>query len=499
MWLQRHRHAIAALFGGIAITLSLAPLHWWPLAFIGPAGIFWALDTTPRNTAFKIGWLSGLGLFGSGCSWVYVSIHYHSDTPAILAALMTFIFCAGLALLPAAHAWVYAKTPRNTIFSPITFTALWVLFDALRGVILTGFPWLYVGFAHTDSPLGALFPLLGASGVTAVSVLIGSLISHAVTSRKRLQPLGLLVILSALLFSAVHSLPTGTSRLGHTPLKVGIAQGNIDQEEKWKPENVRSTLSTYASLTESLWGSDIILWPESAITVDYWRAESYLNAMHDIATMEHSTLVTGIPYIDPKDYKIHNSITAVGLGEGIYHKQKLVPFGEYVPLADTLRGTLAFFDLPMSSFDRGQPNQPLLRAGDYLLAPFICYEIAYSDLVRTQLRDANFIVTVSNDAWFGRSWAPWQHQQIARVRAMETGRFVLRATNNGISAVIADNGDIVASTAQFERTILQSEAWPMTGETPFIRWGSSVLLWMSIGIALTGVIVGRKLAAQVDH
>ncbi|MEY3016969.1 MAG: hypothetical protein RL336_104, partial [Pseudomonadota bacterium] len=150
-------------------------------------------------------------------------------------------------------------------------------------------------------------------------------------------------------------------------------------------------------------------------------------------------------------------------------------------------------------FDRGQPNQPLLRAGDYLLAPFICYEIAYSDLVRTQLRDANFIVTVSNDAWFGRSWAPWQHQQIARVRAMETGRFVLRATNNGISAVIADNGDIVASTAQFERTILQSEAWPMTGETPFIRWGSSVLLWMSISIALTGVIVGRKLAAQVHH
>lgn len=499
MWLYRRRQAIAALLGGIAITLSLAPLHWWPLAFVGPALIFWALDTTDVKTAFKTGWLSGLGLFGSGCSWVYVSIHYHSDTPAVLAALMTFIFCAGLALLPATLAWLYTKTPRATPISPLIFTALWVLFDAIRGVILTGFPWLYAGFAHTNSPLGALFPLIGASGATAISVLIGSLLSQVVTHSKRLWPLVQITVVIVLVASAVHTLPVEVSRLGDTPLRVGIAQGNIDQEEKWKPENVRSTLSTYAALTESLWGSDIILWPESAITVDYWRAENYLNAMHDIATMERSTLVTGIPYVDPQNYKIHNSITAIGLGEGIYHKQKLVPFGEYVPLADTLRGTLAFFDLPMSSFDRGQPNQLLLRAGDYLLAPFICYEIAYSELVREQLRDANFIVTVSNDAWFGRSWAPWQHQQIARVRAMETGRYVIRATNNGISAVIADNGDIVASTAQFERTTLTSEAWPMTGETPFMRWGSSVLLWMSASIALIGAIAGRKQAIQVDH
>lgn len=495
MWLQRHRFAFAALLGGIAISLSLAPLHWWPLAFAGPGLIFWALHFTPSDTAKWVGWWSGLGLFGSGASWVYVSIHYHSDTPAILAGLMTFLFCGGLALLPASMAWLYCRWLRHGAFAPLAFTALWVLFDALRGVILTGFPWLYVGTAHTDSPLATLMPIVGANGLTAITVLGAALLIQTIDSARRLPSLIALAILTTALVITPQLVDRGVSSMGERPLRIGIAQGNIDQEEKWKPENIRSTLSSYTALTEQLWQSDIVVWPETAITVDYWRAASFLNAMHDIAQIEHTTLVTGIPYFDLEKNIFHNSITAVGDGEGLYHKQKLVPFGEYVPLANALRGTLAFFDLPMSSFDRGSAEQELLRAGAYTLAPFICYEVAYSEFVREQMRDANFIVTVSNDAWFGRSWAPWQHQQIAQVRAMETGRYVLRATNNGISSVIAGNGDIVASTPQFERTTLLAEAWPMQGSTPYLRWGSEPLWWLCAVIVLLQALLKRRSVA----
>lgn len=491
MWLQRHQYILAALLGGLFISLSLAPLHWWPLAIVGPALIFWAFDSAPLDKLNWTGWWSGLGLFGSGVSWVYVSIHYHSDTPAILAALMTFIFCAGLALLPAGLAWLFGRC-RQGLLSPLTFTALWVLCDALRGIILTGFPWLFIGFAHTDSPLNALFPIIGANGLTAITVLFAATLVKLFDTSSRRSGLVTLALLLTFIIATPKILPNRTTPIGDTPLSIGIAQGNIDQEEKWKPENVRSTLSTYASLTENLWDSDIIIWPESAITIDYWRAASFLNAMHEIASMEHATLITGIPYVSPEGDKIHNSITAIGLGSGLYHKQKLVPFGEYVPLADTLRGTLAFFDLPMSSFDRGSAEQGLLVAGEYTLAPFICYEIAYSELVREQLKEANFIVTVSNDAWFGASWAPWQHQQIARVRALETGRYVLRATNNGVSAVIADNGDIVASTAQFERTTLQANAWPKQGQTIFTQLGSGPLWWLSGFITIASLWTARQ-------
>ncbi|HSG60949.1 MAG TPA: apolipoprotein N-acyltransferase [Pseudomonadales bacterium] len=482
MWLQRHKHAFAALLGGIAISLSLAPLHWWPLSFAGAALIFWSIENTPIKRSPWVGWWSGMGLFGSGASWVYVSIHYHSDTPALLAAIMTFIFCAGLALLPAAMAWIYARFFRQSAARLFSFTALWVLFDALRGVILTGFPWLYVGTAHTDSPLGGLFAVIGVNGVTALTVMMATLLVSAPQYPRRTTAQAIFV---AILIAGASHIDRGIRPIDSASITVGIAQGNIAQEEKWKPENVRSTLSTYTSLTEALWDSDIIIWPESAITIDYWRAASFLNAMHDIATMENSTLITGIPYISPEGDNIHNSLTAVGMGEGLYHKQKLVPFGEYVPLADILRGTLAFFDLPMSSFDRGQPQQALLRAGEFRLAPFICYEMAYSELVRTQLRDANFIVTVSNDAWFGRSWAPWQHQQIARARAMETGRYVLRATNNGISSIINEKGTLIATTPQFEPTTLQAQALPMQGETPYVRWGS-MPLWLLAAAMLLG-------------
>jgi len=495
MRLNRHIYRTLAALGGAAITPALAPLSWWPLAIFGVALIFWSLSHCQRDDGALVGWWAGFGLCLTGASWVYVSIHFHSATPPLLAALMTLAFCAFLALCYALMGWLYTRFLRHVGASPVTFAALWMLNEAIRGSILTGFPWLFIGHAITEAPFSFLISIIGVSGSGFVVVLSGALLSLIATGkhqRRALAGLGV-VVLTGLVYAS-QWLPNSTQTLSEEPLSVGIAQGNIEQKDKWKAEKIRTTLSTYLSLSETLWGKDIVVWPESAITIDYWRAQSFLSTLDDIATETRTSLVTGIPFVS-KDYRsIHNSITAVGLGDGLYHKQKLVPFGEYVPLQHILRGTLAFFDLPMSSFTRGPSQQANLTVGDYQLAPYICYEIAYSEFVRDNLNDANFLVTISNDAWFGGSWAPWQHQQIAQARALETGRYVLRATNDGISSIIAPDGSIQTSSQQFVATTLSGNIWPIQGNTIFLNIGNYPLYALAAMIIGLAGLRARKIA-----
>jgi apolipoprotein N-acyltransferase len=172
---------------------------------------------------------------------------------------------------------------------------------------------------------------------------------------------------------------------------------------------------------------------------------------------------------------------ALGQGSGVHHKQKLVPFGEYVPLEQWLRGVIAFFDLPMSSFVPGADATPRLKANNHVIAPFICYEIVYPDFVLNGARDASIIVTVSNDSWFGRSIGPLQHLQMAQYRALETGKPVIRGTNNGVSAIINEKGDLISQSEQFQEEVLLGTIQPYRGETPltvfapFIPWSLAAL------------------------
>jgi apolipoprotein N-acyltransferase len=179
----------------------------------------------------------------------------------------------------------------------------------------------------------------------------------------------------------------------------------------------------------------------------------------------------------------------MGAGTGVYHKQRLVPFGEYVPLEAQLRGLIQFFDLPMSSFSPGPSGQKPLAAGAYRVAPFICYEIVYGDLVGRSARDAELLITISNDSWFGDSIGPWQHLQIAQMRGRENGRYVLRATNNGISAIIDHQGRILQRTEQFVATTLTGEAEPMLGVTPFGSFGNTpIIAGCFLGLLLMGLM-----------
>lgn len=487
---------ILALLAGAMQTLTYAPYEFWPLGVFS-AGLMYQvlLFSPPGKTAF-IGWYYGLGVFGSGASWVYVSIHDYGYTAAPLAALLTFLFAAFLALFCVLQAVVFKRfilrnrshslllnsdqPAQPVLLSALSFAAVWVLTDWLRSWLLTGFPWLYLGYGHVLSPLANLAPLGGVHLITLVVALTGALLSLFATPFRSRSSLRWGALMTATLWLGAALLPGEgfTQPASSTPLKVALAQGNINQLLKWQAEHRMHSIEVYERLSAPLWeDTDILLWPETAIPFFQDTADFLLQDLSRRAQDTHTTLITGIPYRLPprpdEDYPVmHNSITSLGSGSGIYHKQKLVPFGEYVPLQSVLRGIIRFLDLPMSAFQPGQPNQPGLLANGYVAAPFICYEIVYPDFVAESAQGSHFLVTISNDAWFGASIGPLQHLQIAQMRSLETGRYTLRGTNNGITAIVDPRGRVMERAPQFEEAMLIGTITPMTGNTPFMLTGS---------------------------
>jgi apolipoprotein N-acyltransferase len=462
---------------GALLTLSLAPFGVWPAGVAGVALFGYSLCTCgPRRAAWR-GWLFGAGLFGTGASWVYVSIHVYGAAPVPLAALLTVLFCAGLALLPAGFAAAYAAWIRPLPGGMLLgFPALWVLFEWLRSWLLTGFPWLFLGYAHLDSWLAGWAPVAGVYGVSFAVALSASCLFLAWRSRRRAALLVYGAIL-AVLWGGGRQLAQveWVAPASELPLSVALYQPNIPLEKKWDRRYYRDILRQYEAALGPQLEHDIILWPESAIPRLYQAARPLLDPIDRRARLADSTLITGIPTA-PEPGVYHNSILALGQGSGLYHKQRLVPFGEYVPLEQWLRGLITFFDLPMSNFSRGPAGQAALRAGSHRAAPFICYEIVYPGLVASGSRDADLLVTISNDTWFGASIGPLQHLEMARMRALENGRYLLRGTNNGVTAIIDHRGRIQARTAQFEEATLVGDARAMLGHTPFTSFGTAPVI-----------------------
>ena len=267
---------------------------------------------------------------------------------------------------------------------------------------------------------------------------------------------------------------------------VSAIQGNIDQHTKWLPSSAQTITKTYLGMTEQEWGRDIIVWPEAAITVLRQDANLLLKELDEQGRAIGSTLLMGI--LDRSfDGKYFNSVLAIGEGSGIYHKQRLVPFGEYVPLENYLRGIIEFFDLPMSRTKSGRNEQDLIVAGEYLVSVLICYEVVYPDLLERNSVLPDMFVTVSNDTWFGSSIGPKQHLQMARMRAAEYGRWMIRSTNNGITALIDHNGVLVDTIEPFEESVMRGELKIMEGETPYYYYGYwplilSCLIFISVSI-----------------
>ncbi len=471
---------LAALAAGALLPFAFAPYDVWPLAIVAPLVLLALLADLGPGAVARRAWCFGVGMFGSGASWVYVSIHVYGAAPVPLAAALTTIFCMGLALFPALTFWAWARWLRDRAGGiAIGFAAAWILGEWWRGWLLTGFPWLYLGYSQADGPLAGWLPIGGALGTGLIPALSAAAL-YLTLRRRRRGPLALGVAAALWLVAPLLERIEWTAPDGE-PLSVALVQGNIEQNLKWVPGQLEEILATYTALSEPLWGTPLVVWPESAVPAYLDLVVEQLAPIAARAREAGSALLLGIPSRDAnperrRGFDAYNSVAVLGEGSGLYHKRRLVPFGEYVPLEAWLRGLIAFFDLPMSSFTGGPEEQAPLSAHAVTIAPSVCYEIAYADQVAAGARAAALLLTVSNDTWFGASIGPLQHLQIARVRALETRRPLIRATNDGVSALIDARGRITARGAQFTREVVRGHVQPTRGLTPFVRFGSMPLV-----------------------
>ena len=485
---------LISLFSGAMFSFALAPYYYWWLALLSPALLYASLRKRSARQAFGIGWAYGFGLWFVGAFWLYTSIHVYGDTSAFLSVLMIAFMALLMGLFTALQTWLYRRFFPET---PLTFAPLWVFFEWAKTWVFTGFPWLFVGYAFTERFLDHYAPLFGIFGVSFVVIILACALVEILNKRLFWLIPSALLLLGAWGASYLNFVQPKKAK----PLTVSLIQGNIPQDLKWLTEYQIETLKIYANLTRTEWGRDIVLWPESSIPMFQTDAVGFITEMVKMAKETNTTWVTGIPYKDEAAFDaktdkyppFYNSVIALGAeAEGLYKKQRLVPFGEYIPfegMLDILPNLAGSQEI--LSYSRGSDNQSPLRVRGHNLGAAVCYEVAYPDTTRKNAINTDFLLTISNDAWFGTSAGPLQHLQMVQMRALENGRWFMRATNTGVTAIIDHKGRIVERAPQFERTVLRGDIQARVGNTPFMNFGNYPILSL-IALLLLLSYLGKR-------
>jgi apolipoprotein N-acyltransferase len=495
---------LAAAGFGSASVLGFAPFRWWWMPLLTVAGLAWLVERSASAwRAAGVGFAFGLGYFLTGTSWVFVSMHRYGGMSVPLAGFATLFFCTYLALFPAAASGLAGLARGEARRLVLVFPAAWALAEWVRGWMFTGFPWLALGYAQApQGPLASLAPVTGVYGISLASALGASaLVWWAPWRRWREGVRAMLLhpgiaILAALSVCAATLRPVAWTTPVGEPVAVSLIQGNIEQDMKWRPEWMRASLETYLQLVGQSRGR-LILLPETALPMlDVQVPAEYFAALRMHAQDRGGDLLLGVPEYLPADParpgdegRYYNSVKSFGTSATqTYRKHHLVPFGDYFPQWFFVTWVMQAIDVPMSSFSRGDAlQQPLAVAGQRVAAN-ICYEDVFGEEIIRQLPAATLLANFTNDAWWGDSAASEQHLQMAQMRAQETGRYMLRATNTGVTAIIDQRGRILRSAPEFVATIVEGEAQGYAGSTPYVRWGNWPFL--ALALAMLGVLVG---------
>lgn len=456
---------------GLLLTLAFAPFNYSYLAVASLVYIFssW-LNCSPRKAALR-GYLYGLGLFGSGISWVYISLHDYGGAPLIGAVLLTLAVVCFWSLFPALTAYLAVKITNKYKHSTLwVIPIIWILIEYYRGYwFLNGFPWLQIAYTQLETPLKGFVPILGVYGTGFLLLLTASFIVSGINKAIKYT----YVVIALLLVWGLGGFLTTvnwTEAIGK-PIQVALVQGNVAQDQKWLSENRIKTLVSYQQLTEAHWDADIIIWPETAIPAYLSQVkEVYIDPLSEKAKAHNTSVIVSLP-ARGKDNEFFNTVLALGKYEGRYNKNHLLPFGEYLPLQPLSGFILESLNIRLGSFTSGGDDQVLLKAAGYPFSTSICYEDAFAEEAIRAMPDAAFLVNVTNDAWFGDSIEPQQHMQIAQMRALETGRYLLRVTNTGVTGIVAPNGKLVNKAPSFKQMVLTGSIEPRGGMTPYARVG----------------------------
>ena len=487
---------IVSLIAGGVSTLAFAPFDLSWLIFLTLAVVFYYWDKLPAKQAVISAWLFGLGLQCTGVSWIFYSLHVHGSAPVYFSVFLVFLLCCYLSIYTALAAYTVNRyLPNKPVLRLMLFyPASWIVFEWLQGYVMTGFAWMQLGYTQIDFPLSGFAPLLGNHAVGgAIAVCAGAL---AMVFRQRHQlsiKQGLLLVLPVILLwlsGSVLKTINWTDKVGAS-LKVSLIQGNIAQKDKWKPQLKQPTMNMYRDLSLAQKGVDLIVWPETAVPDYRYRVLPYIQQLSREMKARETDLLFGI-FVRNENKRVLNSV--VNVNGGVYNKTHLVPLGEFIPLRFLIEFFNRFVNIPMSDITSGENDQPLLTVAGVPSGLSICFEDAFARDVIKDLPEAKLLINVSNDAWFEDSHEAHQHHVIARMRALETGRYMIRSTNTGITALIGPHGEVIKQLPQFERGVLNGEVQPLSGATPFVRWGDWLIVVLSVLLLL-----GFKIFPQIKN
>jgi len=482
---------LLALLAGVLNSLSFAPFNYWGLIFVSLGILFCLWLRCDSKNAFWYGFLYGLAMFGIGLSWIYITIHTFGGMPSIIAAICIFLLVAFLSLYPALVGLSQSLFNRWGTSERLIFIipTIWILFEWLRGWLFTGLPWLTTGYAMLDMPLSNFAPIGGVYLISLIVLISTGLLIAIISNPSIFNGILWLVMVVVWIIGWQLNKTTWTRAEGDS-IRVAVIQNNISLFEKWDEKETDKIIQEYLVASASQHDVDLIVWPEVAIpnyldslSTDFW----------DIIRSHPADFVFGILHREQDNQvrKYYNTVAAVSDQIMIYRKQHLVPFGEYFPLQVLLGPLIRWMEIPMSDFSHWrQPQTPLMAAGNRF-AVSICYEDAFPQDWRGQIIPSGAFINVSEDIWFGDSFAPHQRLQMARFRSRESERPMIRSSNNGLSSLINWKGRIYEYAPQFQKHVVTGSIQPRIGATPYVIFGDQLSLLIALGLFLLTLLFGR--------